>query len=182
MKIYTRGGDTGETGLFGGSRVRKDVARTEALGAVDELNCLIGLTRTESLAQPTDALLARVQRELFEIGAELSSPDPVAAGTRTIAPAHVASLEGEIDRYQGALAPLRHFILPGGSRVGAMLHLARAVCRRAERRLVTLSGESPQPMSPVLVAYLNRLGDLLFVLARSANQDLGVPDVTWQRP
>jgi cob(I)alamin adenosyltransferase len=181
MKIYTRTGDLGETGLFGGPRLGKDAARIEACGTVDELNAVLGLVRAEPLATELVELLARVQAELFEVGAELASIDPVARRTRTIAPQHVQALEAQIDRWEATLPPLRSFILPAGVRAAALLHLARAVCRRAERRLVRLVRSSQEPISLLLLSYLNRLGDLLFVLARVANQQAGGRDVLWQR-
>ncbi len=182
MKIYSRTGDLGETGLYGGPRVGKDTARIEALGTIDELNALLGLVRAEALAGPLDALVERVQHELFAIGAELATPDPVAHRTRAIGPAHIKALEVEIERLASGLAPLDGFILPGGSRAGAGLHLARTVCRRAERRLVRLVREAPGEVSLVLMAYLNRLADLLFVLARTANAQAGVLDIAWKKP
>lgn len=168
MKIYTRTGDQGETGLFGGPRVRKDAARIEACGTVDELNSALGLVRAESLPEDIDALLRRVQHELLAVGAELGTPDPVTHATRTIGPEHVQALEAEIDHYEAGLQPLEGFVLPGGDRAGAALHLARAVCRRAERRLVTLTAGGGERVSSALLGYLNRLSDLLFVLARTA--------------
>lgn len=182
MKIYTRTGDQGQTALFGGPRVDKDAARVEAYGTVDELNAVLGLVRTESLGREVDEVLARIQGELFEVGAEIASVDPAARGTRSIGPPHVAALESDIDRFDATLPPLREFILPGGTRPAALLHVARTVCRRAERRLVTLVRQSPAEVSMVLVAYLNRLGDLLFVLARQANAAAGQLDVPWHRP
>lgn len=182
MKIYTRTGDQGQTALFGGPRVDKDAARVEAYGTVDELNAVLGLVRAEPLTAEADQVLARVQGELFEVGAEIASVDPVARGTRTIGPAHVTALENDIDRFDATLPALRQFILPGGTRAAALLHVARTVCRRAERRLVTLARQSPAQVSLVLVAYLNRLGDLLFVLARHANAAGGKPDVPWGGP
>ena len=179
MKIYTRTGDLGETGLFGGPRLGKDAARIETYGTVDELNAVLGLVRAEPLASELLELLARVQAELFEVGAELASVDPLAKRTRTIGPQHVQALEAEIDRWVESLPPLRSFILPAGVRAAALLQLARAVCRRAERRLVRLVRSSQEPISLVLLSYLNRLGDLLFVLARVANQQAGVADVPW---
>jgi cob(I)alamin adenosyltransferase len=180
MKIYTRSGDLGETGLFGGPRLGKDAARVETLGTVDELNAVLGLIRAEPLATELVELLARVQAELFQAGAELATVDPVAKGTRTIGPQHVQALEAEIDRWEPTLPPLRNFILPTGVRSAALLHLARAVCRRAERRLVRLIRSSQEPVSLVLLSYLNRLGDLLFVLARVANKEAGGTDSLWQ--
>jgi len=181
MRIYTRTGDQGQTMLFGGPRVDKDVARVEAYGTVDELNAVLGLVRAEPLSADVDQLLARIQGELFEVGAEIASPDPVAQGTRTIGPHHVAALESHIDRFDAGLPPLGEFILPAGTRAAALLHVARTVCRRAERRLVTLVRQNPAEVSRVLLAYLNRLGDLLFVLARQANAAGGQPDVPWRR-
>lgn len=181
MKIYTRTGDLGETGLFAGPRVGKDMARIEVFGTIDELSAVLGVVRAEPLPEDLDSLLARIQNELFDLGAELATPDPVAHGTRTLASADVQVLEADIDRLEQELAPLKVFILPTGTRAGAELHLARAVCRRAERRLVTLIRQSQEPISLVLMAYLNRLGDLLFVLARVANASAGRPETPWQK-
>jgi cob(I)alamin adenosyltransferase len=182
MKIYTRTGDSGDTGLWGGPRVGKDTPRIEAYGAIDELSAALGLVRAEGLPEAADRLLERVQHELFEVGAELATRDPVARGTRTIGPGHVQAIEAEIDRYESGLEPLKTFILPAGSRAAAGLYLARAVCRRAERRLVTAMRQSGEQISSVLLAYLNRLGDLLFVLARFVNARAGRADVPWQKP
>jgi len=179
MKIYTRTGDRGETGLLGGPRVGKDAARVEAYGTIDELNCLLGLVRAESLPEPVDQLLQRLQNELCQLGAELATPDPDAHKTRTIGQEQVAALETDIDRLVARLPPLAEFVLPSGCRAGATLHLARAVCRRAERRTVSLVRLSQEPLSPVLLAYLNRLGDLLFVLARAVNAQAGQSDIVW---
>jgi cob(I)alamin adenosyltransferase len=181
MRIYTRKGDTGQTGLLGGPRVGKDSIRLETYGTVDELNAVVGLVRAEELPEDLDRLLAQVQSELFEVGAELASPDPVARGTRTIGPRHVEALEGLIDQYDAALDPLGSFILPGGTRAAAELHFARTVCRRAERRLVTLMRQSDEEISPHLLKYLNRLGDLLFVLARAANARSGRSEMPWRK-
>lgn len=181
MKIYTRTGDLGETGLLAGPRVGKDIARIETYGTVDELNAAIGVVRAEDLPASIDRLLDRVQHELFEVGAELATPDPVSRGLRTIGRPQIAALEAEIDSYEARLAPLKAFILPGGTRAAAALHLARTICRRAERRLVTLIREAGPEISLDLLAYLNRLSDLLFVLARAANADAGRPDVPWTR-
>jgi len=182
MAIYTRTGDLGETGLFAGPRVGKDMPRIEVYGAVDELNAVLGLVRTEPVGEAIDQILARVQDELFQIGAELATPDPVARGTRWIGRGQVRGLEEEIDRLDATLPPLEHFVLPGGTRQAALFHLARTVCRRAERRLVTLIRHSEEPISLPLLAYLNRLGDLLFVLARVANAQAGQPDIPWTKP
>jgi cob(I)alamin adenosyltransferase len=179
MKIYTKTGDDGETGLFGGPRVRKDHPRIESYGAVDELNALLGLVRCEAMPPEIDALLARIQNELFDLGAELASPQPAKMGTATIGPKQAALLERAIDQYEAVLAPLKQFILPGGERAAAELHLARTVCRRAERRLTALM--AVESVSNDLLVYLNRLGDLLFVLARAVNLAAGVGDVPWRK-
>lgn len=181
MKIYTRTGDDGTTGLFGGPRVRKDSPRIEAYGAVDELNCVLGLTRAAQPPAEIDALLERFQNELFELGAELASPQAEKLGTATIGPTHVERLEQAIDRFEAGLTPLRQFILPGGAPCAAWLHLARTVCRRAERRVVALASLPGETVSASAVTYLNRLSDLLFVLARASNAACGEPDVPWRR-
>jgi cob(I)alamin adenosyltransferase len=184
MKIYTKAGDQGETGLFGGARVRKDVTRVEAYGSLDELNAHLGMAiacfgpATAELC----ALLRRLQSELFDLGAELATP-PNKAGTKLASrvphagPDQVHALEAEIDRYEAMSEPLKTFILPGGTMAAASLHLARTVARRAERKIVTLAAE--EPVNPEILKYLNRLSDLLFVLARTANRLMGVADVPW---
>jgi cob(I)alamin adenosyltransferase len=185
MKIYTKTGDDGETGLFGGPRVRKNCPRIEAYGTVDELNAVVGMVRAQSLSADQrlpadlDGLLARIQNELFDLGAQLATPDPAKFGIAGATEAHVAALEGEIDRYEAELEPLKQFILPGGTPAAAALHLARTVCRRAERCTVTLA--ETETISPGAVIYLNRLSDLLFVLARAANRRAGVADVPWTK-
>jgi len=172
-KIYTRTGDDGSTGLGDGARVPKHSARIEALGAIDELNSQLGLLLTEpGLPTAMQTMLTRIQHELFELGGELSIPNY----TRIDA-AMVTQLERELDALNDALPPLKEFILPGGSRAAALCHVARAVCRRAERRLAALAQQ--EAVSPAALMYLNRLSDLLFVLCRALNQDLGVPDVLW---
>ena len=185
MKIYTKAGDTGETGLFGGARVSKDDARVEAYGTVDELNCALGMARAAlGRDKGIDPLLARLQGELFDLGAELATPPerlattlgariPLATGARTEA------LERDIDRLELELEPLTSFILPGGAPTAAALHVARGVCRRAERRTVALAGMDGDAVRPEALRYLNRLSDLLFVLARYANRRAGVPDAPW---
>jgi cob(I)alamin adenosyltransferase len=182
MKIYTRTGDLGETALFAGPRVGKDMPRIEVCGTIDELSAAIAVARAEPLDADADRLLARVLHELFAIGAELATPDPAARGFQWIGPEHVKALEAEIDRREQGLPPLDEFILPGGTRAAALLHLARAVCRRAERRFVTLIRRCEEPISLVLMAYLNRLSDLLFVLARCENARAGRTDVVWRKP
>jgi cob(I)alamin adenosyltransferase len=173
-KIYTRTGDTGTTGLGDGSRVAKDSLRIEAIGAVDELNSMLGVLIAEPIPDSVRACLLDIQHDLFDLGGELSIPGYISVG-----PQHVTRLELELDRYNAALPPLKEFILPGGSRGAAQCHVARAVCRRAERRVVALN--SAEPLSPSLRHYLNRLSDLLFVLCRVLNSDAGVTDVYWQK-
>jgi cob(I)alamin adenosyltransferase len=183
MKIYTKTGDTGDTSLFDGTRVRKDDARVDAYGEVDELNAWIGLARaSQPGAAPLDPVLdeaiVRIQRDLFAVGAQLADPGEKLATRVTkavIAEADVERLEQLIDRLEGELPPLRRFILAGGTPAGAALHVARTVCRRAERRMVALR----PPIDPVLVRYVNRLSDLLFVIARVVNHRGGVPETEW---
>jgi len=178
MKIYTKTGDAGETGLLGGHRVAKFHARIEAYGTVDELNAAIGVALAESLPGEIAKLLESVQHRLFDLGAQLASPDEKSAGPK-IGASHIAQLEGAIDQKETNLAPLRNFILPGGSKPAAALHLARCVARRAERRVAELAASEPIPSEPLV--YLNRLGDLLFVLARVANRAAGTEDTVWQK-
>jgi len=179
MKIYTKTGDDGETGLFGGPRVRKDAPRIEAYGTVDELNSVLGMARAETMPSEIDGLLARVQNQLFNVGAELATPQPEKLSIARIGPAEIAALEEAIDHHELTLDPLKQFILPGGVRGAALLHLARTVCRRAERSLVTLA--ALEPLSGALLIYLNRLSDLLFVLARAVNRHQGHPDEPWRQ-
>jgi cob(I)alamin adenosyltransferase len=182
MKIYTRTGDAGSTGLFGGPRVAKDDDRIEAYGTVDELNACLGTARASGVSPEIDAQLDQIQHELFSIGAELATPDPDAHGLRVIGQAHIDRLETWIDSHESTLAPLKHFIMPAGAPGATHLHLARAVCRRAERRVVTLVRHHEANISEGLMIYLNRLSDLLFVLSRVANQEAGVPEIQWIRP
>ncbi len=178
-KIYTRGGDGGETSLAGGARVAKDAPRMEAIGAVDEANAAIGLARLEA-PRALDAMLARIQNELFDLGADLATPLGDAEEEERalrVLPGQVARLEQEIDSVNGRLAPLSSFVLPGGTPTAARLHLARTIVRRAERRLV--AAMATEPLNPVALAYLNRLSDHLFVLARLANR-AGDADVLWR--
>ena len=179
MKIYTKTGDKGETGLFGGARVSKADARVETYGEVDELNSFLGLARAAGLAPETDALIARVQSELFDLGAELATTPGKEHNLTTprVGDTHIAALEQAIDAAEAPLPPLTSFVLPGGSQAAASLHLARCVCRRAERKLVALA--ATMPLRGELVRYLNRLSDLLFTLARGENHRAGVPDVPW---
>ncbi|MFM8735275.1 MAG: cob(I)yrinic acid a,c-diamide adenosyltransferase [Pirellulales bacterium] len=179
MKIYTKTGDAGETGLFGGPRVRKDHARIEAFGTVDELNSHLGMVRTHSVAAAFDPLLRKIQNELFDLGAQLATPGTTA---ERITAEHVESLEREIDRHEAMLDQLTCFILPAGTPLAAAFHVARTVCRRAERRVVTLATEPSTTIPANAIEYLNRLGDLLFVLARVANRQAGVSDDPWVHP
>lgn len=180
MKIYTKTGDAGETGLFGGPRVRKDHARIEAFGTVDELNSQLGVVRAADGAAAFDPFLRGVQAELFELGAQLATPPSVGReAAERITAAHVAALEDRIDSLEAELAPLTHFILPAGTPLAAAIHVARTVCRRAERRVVTLAAAVGDTIPANAIEYLNRLGDLLFVLARVANRRGGVADDLW---
>lgn len=175
MKIYTKTGDAGETGLFGGPRVRKDHARIEAFGTVDELNSHLGLVRTLPAAAPFDALLRKIQGELFDLGAELATPGDAA---ERIGTEHVAALEAAIDHHDVHLEPLANFVLPTGTPLAAALHVARTVCRRAERAVVRLIEEGGA-VNPAALRYINRLSDFLFVAARHAN-DQGRSEVFWR--
>jgi len=176
MKIYTKTGDAGETGLFGGPRVRKDHARIEAFGTVDELNSHLGLIRTFPHAAPFDDLLRRIQGELFDLGAELATPGDTA---ERIGIEHVVAIEAAIDLHESQLEPLKCFVLPTGTPLAATLHVARTVCRRAERRVVALAAQLDMMIPSNAIEYLNRLGDLLFVLARIANKREHVADDPW---
>ncbi len=177
-RIYTRGGDGGDTSLGDGTRVRKDALRVEAYGTVDEANAAIGLARlhTDGAA---DEMLARIQNDLFDLGADLCRPEDGAAAKSALrmAPGQVERLEQEIDTVNADLDPLSSFVLPGGTPAAAFLHLARTVTRRAERLAVALSEE--EAVNPEAVKYLNRLSDLLFVLSRHCNQR-GASDILWE--
>jgi cob(I)alamin adenosyltransferase len=181
MKIYTRTGDTGETALFGGGRVSKDHPRTSAYGEVDELNCAIGVARAAAPAEMFDDLLDGIQRDLFAIGGRLATPEPEkvakAIAKAVLPPERVVSLEQVMDDAEGELPPLRAFVIPGGTPKAAAFHLARTVCRRAERSVVRLAREEDVPAE--ILVYLNRLSDLLFTLARLANHRAGAGDTTW---
>jgi cob(I)alamin adenosyltransferase len=178
MKIYTRTGDEGETSLFDGTRVPKNDARVDAYGDVDELNAWLGLARSSLREPDLDEALTNIQRDLFAVGAELADPAGKIAARVTkaaITDADVERLEQLIDRLENELEPLRRFILAGGAPAGAALHVARTVCRRAERRIVSLQ---PRP-GATLLRYINRLSDLLFVLARAVNARAGVGETEW---
>ena len=182
MKIYTRTGDTGDTGLFAGPRVAKDDPRIEAYGTVDELNAIIGQARAAQLETQVDQTLGEIQNYLFVVGAELATPDPDANQLNRVDEQAVDVLEERIDRFEKLLAPLHQFILPGGTPEAAHLHVARTVCRRAERRVVTLARMSDDDIAPTVIQYLNRLGDLLFVLARLVNAQAEISDLPWTQP
>lgn len=173
-KITTRTGDDGTTGLGDGSRIEKDSVRIEALGAVDELNSAVGLLLTETLADDVRTLLLDIQHSLFDVGGELSIP-----GYTLLTQDSVSNLETQIEKYNENLPPLKEFVLPGGVRSAALCHVARGTCRRAERRVVTLL--SKEDASTISRRYLNRLSDLLFVLARHLNRSEGDGDVIWNR-
>jgi cob(I)alamin adenosyltransferase len=178
VTLYTRTGDSGETSLFDGTRARKDDARVDAYGEVDELNAWLGFVRASRPDAAVDEALIQIQRDLFALGAQLADPaDKLAARVTkaVIDDDHVARLEALIDRLEEGLPPLRRFILAGGGSAGAALHVARTVCRRAERRMVGLQ----PPVDPVLVRYINRLSDLLFVLARFENHRAGAAETEW---
>jgi cob(I)alamin adenosyltransferase len=184
-KIYTRRGDDGSTGLFGGPRVGKDDLRVDAYGEVDELNSALGVARCElgdERVRDLEAFAGMIQSELFTLGAELATPDPENApkGIPTIQTAAVARLEAEIDRLTAELPQMRFFILPAGSKGAAALHLCRTICRRAERTVVELSRVSP--VSAEALAWINRLSDLLFTMARAANLRVGGAEVPWVAP
>ena len=184
-KIYTRGGDGGDTSLATGARRRKDDIRVEAFGVIDEANAAIGVVRVSIEARDAllDAMLARIQNELFDLGAELATPQdpkkPTDASQRlVIVPSQVERMEKDIDQLNADLGPLTSFVLPGGMPAAAHLHIARTICRRAERILVTLGETKGEELSPTAFAYINRLSDFLFVASRYVNRDRG--DVLWQ--
>jgi cob(I)alamin adenosyltransferase len=173
-RIVTRTGDDGTTGLASGSRVAKDALRMDAIGDVDELNSTLGALLAEDIPEELHAQLTAVQHDLFDLGGELSLP-----GHAIINEAHVERLERDLEALNERLPPLAEFVLPGGTRAAAAAHVARAVCRRAERSLVTLSRD--EPLSPLILQYVNRLSDLLFVAARTLNAQGSVHDVLWQQ-
>ena len=179
MKIYTKTGDAGETSLFDNTRVSKSDVRVDAYGEVDELNACLGAARAALDDVDLEQVLVLIQRELFAVGARLADPSSRIAGRvkrAAVSEDAVPRLEATIDRLEQELPPLRRFILPGGAAGGALLHLARTVCRRAERRVVALG---PDAVEGVVVVYLNRLSDLLFVMARAANRRAGIIEIEW---
>lgn len=181
LKIYTKTGDDGQTGLFGGGRVDKDHPRVDAYGEIDELNAVLGMARAVEMMPRIDEVLVPIQRDLFSIGALLSTPDRDKMREQLrkarLDDERIAELERAIDACDAELEPLRSFILPGGTPKSAVLHVARTVCRRAERKVVALRRETELP--ELVVIYLNRLSDLLFMLARVANRRAGAGEVTW---
>ncbi len=179
MKRSTKTGDGGETGLFDGTRVAKSDPRVEAYGAVDELEAWLGAVRAYRIDADVEAMLSKIQHDLFALGAILADPSHrIAARVHkaTLGPDEVAQLEGWIDTLDGALPPLRHFVLAGGTPVASLLQVARAVCRRAERRLVILGADA---VDPILLTYINRLSDLLFVMARTVNARSSIAEQAW---
>ncbi len=176
-KIYTRTGDKGKTGLFGGKRVKKCDPRINAYGTIDELNAVLGQAGGLNEHKDLDPLIHKIQNDLFDIGAVLASPS--AEKIRSVGAEDIKVLEEAIDRHDRELPPLRNFILPGGSRLASALHLGRTVCRRAEREVVLLSER--EAVSPEILTYMNRLSDLLFVLARWANLKEGVLEIPWEK-
>ena len=180
MKIYTRRGDAGETDLFGGARVTKDALRIEVYGAVDELNAAVGFCAATTACDDLRDALSAIQSQLFDLGSYLAAPDPASrqkSGTPETRGEDVAALEDRINTLEGELESLKRFILPGGTPASAALHVARTVCRRAERRVVAL--HRAEPLSEFVLSYVNRLSDLLFVMARVENRRAGERDVEW---
>lgn len=182
VKIYTKTGDDGETSLFGGSRRSKGDPRVEVYGTVDELNAVLGLVRSYRPDEKIDTVLGQIQHQLFVIGAELATPDGPVREMDPTGEAQIERLETAIDDFEQQLPPLHQFILPGGDPVAAHLHLARTVARRAERCLVRFAEQQQIVFPKAVLIYLNRLGDLLFVMAREANRLAGCEDVPWNRP
>jgi cob(I)alamin adenosyltransferase len=180
MKIYTKGGDKGETGLHGGKRVSKDIIRIEAYGTIDELNSFIGLADTEIKDQKVKTVLNKIQNYLFVLGADLSSPEIEENKKKNIpriTEEHCTELEKEIDHFDALNEELRNFILPGGDKGASLLHVCRTICRRGERQVVTLNKQ--EIIGKNIIIFLNRLSDLFFVLARYQNKVSGVPDIKW---
>jgi cob(I)alamin adenosyltransferase len=182
VKIYTKRGDAGKTDLFGGERVGKDALRVAAYGDVDELNATVGVAAASGCDASLTDTLQSIQSALFDLGASLATPDPAhreKAGVVGVTATDVERLEGVIDRLEAGLEPLKTFILPGGSPSAAAFHVARTVCRRAEREVVRLAGVDGESVEEAALRYLNRLSDLLFVIARHENARQGVADVAW---
>ena len=180
MKIYTRTGDSGKTGLWGGGRISKDAVRIHAYGTVDECNALLGVVRTGPIDGELNGILETIQNHLFVVGSDLATPGDMPPAIPRISPDEVVFLEQAIDRLEQTLPQLKQFIVPGGVPAAAYLHLARTICRRAERWTVTLT--IAEPIHQQVVIYLNRLSDFLFVAARAANHRAGTGDHPWINP
>jgi cob(I)alamin adenosyltransferase len=179
MKIYTKTGDTGTTGLFGGGRVSKAHYRVEAYGTVDELNAYIGMVRDQEVNQQRKAILIDIQNHLFSIGAHLATAaDAGKVKIPQLSEEDITQLENEIDQMEETLPAMRHFVLPGGHTSTSFCHIARCVCRRAERATVAL--DQKEPVDPLIIKYLNRLSDYLFVLSRKISQELGAEEIPWK--
>jgi len=180
MKIYTRTGDRGSTSLIGNERVPKCDLRICAYGTIDELNAVLGIARAFGLPGRLDEMIRQLQNQLFDLGAELASPDPGKRGTEFLQESVLSEQEEWIDAFEQELPPLTNFVLPGGTQAAAALHLARCVCRRAEREIVVLSQTAA--VRELVLKYVNRTSDLLFILARMANREAGTADVPWKKP
>lgn len=181
LKIYTKTGDEGETGLFGGQRIGKDSLRIEAYGTIDELNSIVGVAICEAKHSDVKILLTQIQNYLFQIGSDLASPNLEAENKFIVRlkAEIIIELENQIDKFEEQLPPLKNFILPGGSKSAALIHQARTVCRRAERRIVAL--KTQEKINENIIIFLNRLSDLLFVLSRIENKEANIPDTPWQK-
>jgi cob(I)alamin adenosyltransferase len=182
MKIFTKTGDAGETGLLGGQRIWKNSPRLEVCGDYDELNAVLGLVRsTQALPEKVNCLLEQFQNDLFNAGSETATVPPATPQCSVLGQGHIDRIEAAIDQFEAGLPPLSNFILPGGCPAAAMLHVARTICRRAERKLVALYRHESAAINKSQLVYLNRLGDLLFVLARAMNHQTGIPDAPWRK-
>lgn len=178
VKIYTKTGDDGTTGLVGGGRIKKSSHRIIAYGAIDELNSVIGIVRSSTLDSDINDLLTKIQNDLFVAGSDLANPNLKDSSSR-ITDAMVSYLENQIDRLESELTPITYFILPGGDLVSSKIHLARAICRRAEVNIVQL--EEKEPINKICQVYVNRLSDLLFVIARTINKRKMIKDIAWKK-
>ena len=179
MKIYTKTGDKGETSLFGGQRVWKDDLRIESYGTVDELNSLIGLALTETVYEEIQEVLKRIQNKLFTVGADLATPEDKKIHIKRVDQSFIDESEKDIDYFSSKVPELREFVLPGGTKAAALLHVCRTVCRRAERNIIALN--KSVAINDNILVYLNRLSDLFFVLAKFDNYVNGTPDIKWNK-